>query len=513
MRKTRRFFNIIVILTLALVSAGNTNMVAEAGKDMGDSRVDPYLLGLAQEHPEDVFPVIVQKTTKEKNAEWAVAESGGKVIKNLDMIASFSAEMSGSEVLDLATRQDVQWISMDAKVFTAGGFDSNTFKDEFNSISYSGSTGTNTWTLTWKEVGESDGVNSGRVRVAANSNCAAANCLRLGGTNVSLAGRGISRSVPLVMVTSATLTFSTRVQATSSTSGTVSVQVSKDNGSTWTTLETFSMKVSDSKQAARSYDISAYATAFTRVRFLGAGTVNGYLHIDNVQIEYSRLANSYVRSVLSNMTWVNNPAPGEGITVAVVDSGMADHLDLTTNSISRIVTSVDFTRDVNFLYQEESMTAEAVVTYPSLGLESQAMMTLPMGDELPVQSIGYDDYGHGTHVAGIIGGMGLASEGARIGNAPAVNLVNVKVTGADGSGYLSDLIYGLQWIYENRETYNIRVVNISMNSALPESYHTSPVDAAVEILWFNGIVVVVSAGNNGTGAGPVDLTPRPMIHL
>ncbi len=108
MRKTKLFFNMIVILTLALVSLGNTNMVAEAGKDMGDSRVDPYLLGLAQEHPEDVFSVIVQKTTKEKNAEWAVAENGGKVIKNLDMIASFSAEMNGREVLDLATRQDVQ---------------------------------------------------------------------------------------------------------------------------------------------------------------------------------------------------------------------------------------------------------------------------------------------------------------------------------------------------------------------------------------------------------------------
>ena len=46
--------------------------------------------------------------------------------------------------------------------------------------------------------------------------------------------------------------------------------------------------------------------------------------------------------------------------------------------------------------------------------------------------------------------------------------------------------------------YNIRVVNLSLNSTVDESYHTSPLDAAVEILWFNGIVVVVAAGNNGT---------------
>jgi serine protease AprX len=284
------------------------------------------------------------------------------------------------------------------------------------------------------------------------------------------------------------------------------VQVSKDNGSSWITLDTFSIKTSDSAQVARTYDISAYATAFTRVRFLGTGTVNGYLHVDDIQIEYSRLANSYNRSVLANSVWMNNPAPGEGVTVAVVDGGMANHVDLTTNSVSRIIASVDFTKDAEFTYSVESLATQAVIAYPPI--EGEAMMSLPFGgDGINTGSVGLDDYGHGTHVAGIIGGMGQASQGARLGNAPLVNLVNVKVTGADGSGYLSDMIYGLQWIYENRVAYNIRVVNISMNSAVPESYHTSPVDAAVEILWFNGIVVVVAAGNNGTGSEPVDLLP------
>ena len=147
------------------------------------------------------------------------------------------------------------------------------------------------------------------------------------------------------------------MQVTSSTSGTVSVQVSKDNGTTWVTLDTFSMKASDSKQVARTYDISAYASALTKVRFLGAGTVNGYLHVDDLQIEYSRLANCYVRSVMANSVWMNNPAPGEGITVAVVDGGMANHVDLTSNSVSRIVTSVDFTRDTNFVYGAENLSS------------------------------------------------------------------------------------------------------------------------------------------------------------
>jgi serine protease AprX len=65
---------------------------------------------------------------------------------------------------------------------------------------------------------------------------------------------------------------------------------------------------------------------------------------------------------------------------------------------------------------------------------------------------------------------------------------------------MHDVVAGLQWILENKDAYNIRVVNLSLNSTVAESYHTSPLDAAVEILWFNKIVVVASAGNRGNGA-------------
>jgi len=88
-----------------------------------------------------------------------------------------------------------------------------------------------------------------------------------------------------------------------------------------------------------------------------------------------------------------------------------------------------------------------------------------------------------------------------------VNLINVKVSDRQGGSYTSDVVNALQWVYDNRATYNIKVVNLSLNSTVPESYHTSPLSAAVEILWFSKIVVVVSAGNNGTGTGPVTLYP------
>ena len=61
---------------------------------------------------------------------------------------------------------------------------------------------------------------------------------------------------------------------------------------------------------------------------------------------------------------------------------------------------------------------------------------------------------------------------------------------------------GLQWVYNNHAAYNIRVVNLSLNSTAADAYQVDPLDAAGETLWKAGIVVVVSAGNNGsTSAG------------
>ena len=109
-----------------------------------------------------------------------------------------------------------------------------------------------------------------------------------------------------------------------------------------------------------------------------------------------------------------------------------------------------------------------------------------------------DNYGHGTHIAEIIAGDGSNSSGKYLGVAPKVKLVSVKVSDDTGMVLTSDAVAGLQWILDNKAKYNIQVVSISLNSTLAESYHTSALDAACEILWFNKIVVVVSGGNNGS---------------
>ena len=80
-----------------------------------------------------------------------------------------------------------------------------------------------------------------------------------------------------------------------------------------------------------------------------------------------------------------------------------------------------------------------------------------------------------------------------------MNLLNLRVSDDNGGSSESDTVAALQWVLQNKDAYNIRVVNMSLNSSVAQSYHNSPMNAAAEILWFNGIVVVVSAGNNGTG--------------
>lgn len=180
-------------------------------------------------------------------------------------------------------------------------------------------------------------------------------------------------------------------------------------------------------------------------------------------IDTTNLLNTYVQAVGADQVWNTVPyLQGQGIAVAVVDSG------------------IDASSDLSYGGQKKKSRIIAAQRFNSEGKNHA------------------DSYGHGTHMAGIIGANGTQSLGNYVGIAPKVDLVNVKVTNDYGMATESDVVAGLEWINNNREAHNIRVVNLSLNGSVQQSYHTSPLAAAVEILWFNGIVVVVSAGNNGT---------------
>jgi serine protease AprX len=104
-----------------------------------------------------------------------------------------------------------------------------------------------------------------------------------------------------------------------------------------------------------------------------------------------------------------------------------------------------------------------------------------------------DDEGHGTMVASLAAGAGLYSGVAQ--NAPIVSL---RTSDASGASRESDVIAACDWLLQNKSQYNIRVANFSMRAGATSSFRYDPLDAAVEKLWFNGIVVVAAVGNYGT---------------
>ena len=112
----------------------------------------------------------------------------------------------------------------------------------------------------------------------------------------------------------------------------------------------------------------------------------------------------------------------------------------------------------------------------------------------------YDDNGHGTHIAAIIGCDGSSSQGMYRGVAPGCNIIAVKVLDHRGNGFASDVLAGLRWIRENRERYGIRIVNISVGSLSRRNMtENSVLVRGVNGAWDDGLVVVVAAGNHGPG--------------
>src|SRR6267378_874306 len=113
-----------------------------------------------------------------------------------------------------------------------------------------------------------------------------------------------------------------------------------------------------------------------------------------------------------------------------------------------------------------------------------------------------DQYGQGTHVAGIIASEGWFSTGSNFthtfkGIAPNANIINLRVLDQNGAGTDSSVIAAIQTAISLKSTYNIRVINLSLGRQVYESYTLDPLCQAVEAAWNSGIVVLAAAGNQG----------------
>lgn len=110
----------------------------------------------------------------------------------------------------------------------------------------------------------------------------------------------------------------------------------------------------------------------------------------------------------------------------------------------------------------------------------------------------YDDNGHGTHVCGIISGNGHRSNGQYRGIAVESHLIVCKILDSAGNGSISTILKAIRWVITHKETYNIRILNISIGAETSEAdEEKSILVQSVNAAWKQGIVVVVAAGNNG----------------
>ena len=201
---------------------------------------------------------------------------------------------------------------------------------------------------------------------------------------------------------------------------------------------------------------------------IGQVSLNATAKSSATTVPTQELATAYPDSIRASKVWnTGMRATGKGIGVAVVDTGIAGDLPdfQGADGKSRVIANVT----VN-----------------------------------PNATNARDGVGHGTHVAGLIAGNGGmrsdALKGKYIGVAPDANLIAVKISDDHGDTTLADVIAGLQFVVEHKSDLGIRVVNLSLNSSVAEPAATDPLDAAAEVVWQNGIVVVAAAGNRGAAS-------------
>jgi serine protease AprX len=178
--------------------------------------------------------------------------------------------------------------------------------------------------------------------------------------------------------------------------------------------------------------------------------------------------NNATAAVLTSYAW-NLGLSGKGVGVAIIDSGIHGDADLNASgSLGTVLGS----------------GSHVVANFDTMGGGAD------------------DQYGHGTHVAGIIASNASGSSCTNCtvqfrGVAPGVSLINFHALDKTGHGTDSSVITAINQAIRLKNKYNIRVMNLSLGRPVFESYIQDPLCQAVEAAWKAGIVVVVAAGNEG----------------
>ncbi|MBT8106187.1 MAG: S8 family peptidase [Woeseiaceae bacterium] len=165
----------------------------------------------------------------------------------------------------------------------------------------------------------------------------------------------------------------------------------------------------------------------------------------------------------------NSGYDGQHVGIAVVDTGVSKHGDLSSNILQ-----------YSFVGGK----------YPKPEIDDGEL-------ERAKEDSRDDRFGHGTHVAGLIAGSGSNSNDDYKGSAPGATILALQVLDKDGNGSMSDVMAALDWLLTYGRYFNVRVVNLSLGKGVSESNTTDPLVLAAERLWDAGMVVVAAAGNDG----------------
>lgn len=158
---------------------------------------------------------------------------------------------------------------------------------------------------------------------------------------------------------------------------------------------------------------------------------------------------------------------GKHICIAIIDSGIYPHKDFTFPQ-NRLLHFMDFNHE-------------------------HILHTPP-----------YDDFGHGTHVAGIACGNGLLSQGRYMGIAPDSLIISIKALDKNGNCTLSNMTKAVNWVCRNKNLYNIKILNLSFGSNYDYDFpESTAMLKAIEAAWSLGITVVAAAGNSGPHKGSI----------
>lgn len=204
------------------------------------------------------------------------------------------------------------------------------------------------------------------------------------------------------------------------------------------------------------------AAALSRSPAVRSVSLNRRIHLEEYTYDETTTASNFARTTEATTAWAAGNL-GSGVGVAVLDTGVSSMRDLD----GRVV----------------------------------------IGPDLSGEGSSVDTYGHGTVMAGIVGGNGTDSAartgGAYTGVAPKATLVSVKVAGRNGVVDVSTMLQGMHWVSAYKDQFNIRVMNLSWGTPSRQDPSLDPLNYAVQRLWQQGIVVVVAVGNSGPQAGTV----------